>query len=99
MKQVCESLFRAIGFCFSAALMVLSLLTSIKLAAVNETAAQLERAVEQLKEENEIRRAAYENSVSLEEIERYAVEELGMQRCAPNQVFVLYWDESVEESP
>ena len=97
MKQVCESLFRAIGFCFSAALMVLSLLTSIKLAAVNETAAQ--RAVEQLKEENEIRRAAYENSVSLEEIERYAVEELGMQRCAPNQVFVLNWDESVEESP
>lgn len=89
MKEVCETLFRAIGFCFSAMLLVLSLLTSIKLAAVNDTAAGMERAVEKLRAENEILRAEYENSISLEEIERYAVEELGMQRCSPSQIVYI----------
>ena len=89
MKEICEALFRAIGFCFSAALIILSLLTSIKLAAVNDTAAELERSVSKLHNENEILRAAYENSISLEEIERYAIEELGMQRCSPSQIIYV----------
>ena len=89
MKEICESFFRAIGFCFSAALLILSLLTSIKLAAVNDTAARLEKEVARLKNENEILRAEYENSLSLEEIERYAIEELGMQRCSPNQIIYV----------
>ena len=89
MKEICENFFRAIGFCFSAALLILSLLTSIKLAAVNDTAARLEKEVARLKNENEILRAEYENSLSLEEIERYAIEELGMQRCFPNQIIYV----------
>lgn len=86
IKNICENSFRAIGFCFSAVLIVLSLLTSIRLAAVNDRAARLEKEVEQLKTANEILRAEYDNSLSLEEIERYATDELGMQRCTPAQI-------------
>ncbi len=89
MKYIYESLFRAVGFCFSAALLVLSLLCSIKLAAVNDTAARLEKEVNALQEENARLRAACETSLSLEEIERYAREELGMQRCMPGQILYL----------
>ena len=93
MKQIGEKLFRVVVLCFSAALLVLSLLTSIKLAAVNDRAAKLETQVEQLKTQNGILRAEYENSISLEEIERYATEVLGMQRCAPSQIIYIEYPE------
>lgn len=89
MKKTSEILFRAVGLLFSAVLIILSLLCSIRLAAVNDTAAGLERQAEQLKTQNEILRAEYENSLSLEEIERYATDVLGMQRCSPGQIFYL----------
>lgn len=89
IKRVSELLFRAVGFLFSAVLLVLSLLTSIKLAAVNDTAAKLETQVSQLKSENQVLRAQYENSISLEEIETYATQVLGMQRCSPGQIIYI----------
>ena len=89
MKTISEILFRAVCFCFSAVILILSLLTSIKLAAVNDTAAELDAAVGRLKTENEILRAEYENSLSLEEIERYASEKLGMQRQTPRQIIYI----------
>ena len=92
MKRVCENLFRAVGFCFSALLLILSLLTSIKLAAVNDRAVGLEQQVAQLEEDNAVLRARCESSLSLEEIERYATQELGMQRCLPGQIQVLRLD-------
>lgn len=93
MKQLRETLFKAVGFCFSAVMLVLSLLSSISLADVNDTAARLEREVERLQTENEILRAKYENSVSLEEIESYASQVLGMQRCSPGQIFYIEYPE------
>ena len=42
MKQLNETLFTAVTLCFSALLLVMTLLTGIKLAAVNDAAARLE---------------------------------------------------------
>ena len=86
MKETNEILFRAICLLFSALLLVLSLLCSIRLAAVNDSAARLEREKTRREEENAVLRAAYESSVSLEAIEEYAVDTLGMQRCMPGQI-------------
>ena len=81
-----ENLFRAVCLCFSALLLVLSLLCGIRLAAVNDLAAGRKRETERLLAENARLRARCESSLSLEEIERYAVEELGMQRLSGEQM-------------
>ena len=75
-----------IVFCFSAVMIVLSLLFSINITAINDQAEKLQKQIEALKIENEILRAEYENSISLEEIERYATHVLGMQRRSPGQI-------------
>ena len=89
MKRVNEALFRAVVFCFSAVMIVLSLLNSISLAAANDRAAHMRAQIDALKTENEKLRAAYENSISLEEIERYASEILGMHRRSPDQIIYI----------
>jgi cell division protein FtsL len=81
-----ENLFRAICLCFSVLLLVLSLLWDIRLAALNDLAAGKKRETERLKAENARLLARCESSLSLEEIERYAVEELGMQRLSGEQM-------------
>ena len=81
-----ENLFRAICLCFSVLLLVLSLLWDIRLAALNDLAAGKKRETERLKAENARLLARCESSLSLEEIERYAVEELGMQRLCAEQM-------------
>lgn len=87
MKRVSELMFRAVGFLFSAVIIVLALLASIKLAAVNDRAAGLEKEIDRLKTENEILRAGCESSMSLEEIENYAQNELGMVHREPGQIY------------
>lgn len=89
MKDLSENLFRAVCGLFSAAVLVLSLLTSVKLAQVNDEAARLEKQAEALEEENRILSAQLESSLSLEELERRATQDLGMQRRTPGQVYYL----------
>lgn len=86
MKRVSSVLFTAVLFGFSAVLAVLSLFASIKLAAVNDTATKLTKATAELREQNDILLATIEKSVSMEELERYATEELGMCRCTVEQI-------------
>ena len=62
---------------------------SIKLAELNEQLTALEQELTELKEENHILQAKSETSLSLEELERYATEELGMQRLKPSQIFYI----------
>lgn len=88
-KQLNETLFRAVGLCFSAILIILSLLTGIKTAAVNDEASRLRKETEALKAENELLSARYDNSLSLEELEEYASSVLGMQRCDPSQIYYI----------
>lgn len=84
-----ENFFRAICLLFSALLLVLSLLCDARLAALNDLAAEREREAARLRAENARLLARCESSLSLEEIERYAVEELGMQRLSGEQMIVV----------
>ena len=74
-----DAAFAIIGVCFSALLLVLSLLTAVRLSAAGDRADALERACRQLQTENAALAARLESSLSLEEIERCAVEVYGMQ--------------------
>lgn len=82
-------LFRVISIGFSLCLLVGALMGSIKLAELNEELTALEQELTELKEENHILQAKNESSLSLEELERYATEELGMQRLKPSQIFYI----------
>ena len=73
----------------AAAMLVMSLLCSIRLAAVNDRAARLERENAALTREIDVLTARTESSLSLEELERRAVDELGLQRCTPGQIQVI----------
>ena len=89
MKQVNEILFRAVCLCAAALLLVISLLCSIRVTAVNDKAARLERENAALEAEIAVLAARVESRLSLEELERYAVEKLGMQRLSPGQVILI----------
>ena len=95
-KRTSEILFDAVAAFFSAVMLVLSLLCAVKLAAVNDRAAELKKENERLKTENQILLAQWENSMSLEELERYAIEKLGMQRPTPGQIRVIEFTEHVD---
>ena len=89
MKQINEILFRAVCLCAAALLLVISLLCSIRVTAVNDKAARLERENAALEAEIAVLAARAESRLSLEELERYAVEKLGMQRLSPGQVILI----------
>lgn len=89
MKQVNELLFRAVCLSAAAVMLVMSLLCSIRLAAVNDRAARLERENAALTREIDVLSARNESRLSLEELERRAVDELGLQRCTPGQIQVI----------
>ena len=74
---------------FSLVLLVSALLGSIRLAALNEDLTGLEKSLKTLKEENRVLQARVESSLSLEELERRATEELGMQRLSPGQIIYI----------
>ena len=86
MNRRGEILFRAVALGFSALLLVGSLLLGIRTAAINDAAARTLRETEVLRTENARLLAHCESSLSLEEIERYAVEKLGMQRLSGEQI-------------
>jgi len=89
MKFFRETAFVIICILFSGAMLVLCLVSSIELNRVNDLAAAYEREAEKLKNENEVLRAKVESSLSLQELEIYAVQVLGMQHCSPGQVFYI----------
>lgn len=89
MGKVSGIMFRAVCIGFSFLLLVAALLGSIELASVNEELTTLERELKTLKEESRILRAEYESSLSLAELERYAIDELGMQRVNPGQIIYI----------
>ena len=89
VNELNESLFKAICLCFSACVLVLSLLTRIDAAAQREQQERLRREIQSLSAENAALRTRVEAELSLEEIERYARERLGMQPCGPGQIVYL----------
>ena len=89
MKQLNEGLFRTICLAFSALVLILFLLTTIDIATERDKRERLVREVNELADENERLRARAQQDYSLEEIERYARERLGMQAPAPGQIVYL----------
>ncbi len=71
---------------FSALLLVFSLFNSIALAAAGDTLAGQEKELKELELENKCLTAECESRLSLENIETYAEEVLGMRRCSPEQI-------------
>jgi hypothetical protein len=88
MKQREEALFLLIIIAFSAMLVLLSLLSCVRLTALNDRAAALSRELETARAENAALSVAYEQSVSLPELARRAAA-LGMQPCTPSQIVTL----------
>lgn len=86
MKKVSSAVFVGILFGFSAVMLVFSLFASIKLTALNDSAARLDKETAAIEEENRALSAQYGQCASIEEIEKYAVEVLGMQRCTAEQI-------------
>lgn len=76
----------------SAVIVVLSLLASAKLAEVEDRSEKLTKETALLEQKNRLLQVQCENLVSIEELERYAIEKLGMQRLSPSQVFYLETD-------
>ena len=89
MKDLKEPAFLAICLCFSALLLIGSLLYGVRLAEVNDRAAACMESAERLRDENRRLRVQCACSLSLEEIERYAEEELGMQHLSGEQIVVV----------
>ena len=79
----------------SAVIVVLSLLASAKLAEVEDRSEKLTKETALLEQRNRLLQAQSENLLSIEELERYAIEQLGMQRLSPSQVFYLETDDVV----
>lgn len=88
-REVSGTLFKAVGLIFSAVMLVLSLLTSIAITARNDSVQSLEKQVREFETENEILLAQCENSMSIEEIELYATQVLGMQHLRPEQMVYI----------
>ena len=89
MKKLSFSLFVAVVFVFSAFITVLSLLASIKLNALGDSAARLSEMAAELEKENRQLSAQAETVMSLEELERYAIDKLGMQHCTSEQIIYI----------
>ena len=86
MRKPRETLFQILCVGASAILLVMSLLYGARLAARNQEAAEAKAAVEALREENQRLRVRCACCFSLEEIDRFAREELGMQPLRAEQI-------------
>lgn len=90
MKKVNSLLFTLVCAAFSAALLIMALFASMELAEVNDAATETQSEIERLKEENGVLRAELETELSLQEIDEYAREKLGMR--TPNAEQIIYTD-------
>lgn len=77
------------GFLLAAVLLVLVLLAQIRLTALSDSAAAAESSIRQLQTQQDKLRAEYATTFSLEEVEDYAVNVLGMQKPGAEQIVYL----------
>ena len=89
MKKIYPVFFVAVVFSFSAIMLIFSLLCSIKLSALNDSVNKASARLTEVKTETERLVAEYESLVSIEELEHYAVEKLGMQHATAIQIEYL----------
>ena len=64
--------FRSILIFFSCVLLVFSMLSTVRLAEMNDRLMETEKRIEELSVKNDVLLAQYESSMGLDEIEKYA---------------------------
>ena len=82
-------LFRVVCVAFSAALLVLALFSQIRTVRTESRIEELEKALANAENEKILLQVKTDSALSLEELERRAVRELGMRRPEPGQIRVI----------
>ena len=85
-ERLSALLFRVVCLGFAAALLVLALFSQIRLVRSESRIEALQRAIADAKNESVLLRVKTDSALSLEELERRAVQELGMRRPEPGQI-------------
>ena len=91
MSGMRERRIRAVGLAASVLRRMLSRMKGEGLTCLNDRAAELEREIEALEEENRILRVRSAETLPLEQLEDLAIRQYGMQIPAPDQIV---WVES-----
>ena len=86
MRDFGETLFRALTLGVCALLLVGSLLFAPRMTALNDRVNQSRAAVEELQRENRRLSVRAACALNLRELERFALEELGMQPLSAEQI-------------
>jgi cell division protein FtsL len=86
MKKASELAFRVICLGFSALLLVMTLFTHIQLVRTQSRIAELEAAITRAENEQIQLQIKTASALDLSELERRAVQELGMRRPEPGQI-------------
>lgn len=87
--QIGERLFRLVCLSFSGLLLVLALFWQIRLVRTEARITALETAIAEAEDENARLIIREESSLTLETLERVAVQELGLQHPVEGQIFVM----------
>lgn len=95
MEKKRRNVFSSILLFFSALVIVLSLLAAARTAELRDKSEKLSTEIHEIKRENILLKSRCDNEVSLDYLERYATNVLGMQHISPNQIFYLETDEDV----
>ena len=89
MHRAKQLLFSAVLLVFSAAALVCSLIFTARAAACEDKSEKATTEIAELKKENLLLRAKCDNRLTLAELEKYAVEQLGMERLTPAMIETL----------
>ena len=86
MRSVSSILFRVICLGFSLLLLVMCLLSRIDLAQTEARIGELEEAISKASSEERLLEAELESGISLEKLDEYAVNRIGMQHPVQGQI-------------
>ena len=86
MRRASRLAFRLICLGFSALLLVLTLLTHIQLVRTQSSITQLEKQIARAENERITLQIQTASTMSLQELERRATQELGMRHPEPGQI-------------
>ena len=92
-KQLSEQLFRAVCLGFSAILLVMALFGQIRLVKTESRIESLENAIADAENERVVLQIRLNEALPLEELERRAVQELGMRHPEPGQIVTIDYNE------
>lgn len=84
-----HSFVTAVCAMLAALLLVSALLCEVHMQSMQNETEALEREKTELEREERILTARLAGRLDMEQIERYAEEILGMQRCRPDQIVIL----------